>query len=145
VATFSEITNALADLLNDNESSLVNGLAKGDIAIEAAMPHPRFGDQLAFVYREGVHDINYGVGELDGYGDWNISLFVMFSGSEETAADQLSKLAWNLLGLLADNTQTDHWRSLVVVRTTVDALLGRGGSWYIGERFTLRIRWTMTL
>lgn len=117
---------------------------KSGIDVRAEVPHPVYADQVLFVHWDSASDINYGADELDGFGQWIVAVFVKFSGSEETAETELEKLCWSLLSLFAQNAQTDNWRSLVVVSIAKDYLAGAGGSWYIGARFNLRVRWTLT-
>lgn len=157
---FADITDRIAEILEAERSRLVDGLMDPQIVIERRFPETHFANQVLFVYRAEITDLEYGTisnpgggeaatGEIYGHADWIVSAHVRFTGAEETAADQLSRLVWNLLRVLAGYTADPlaaTYTSLFVVSSTPDyALTGTGGQgWYIGERLRLRIGWDMT-
>ena len=150
---FTDITARIVAILRDNLPTLVEGLLDPDILVEGAYPYPHFADQVMFVWRESLPDVSYGNmvgegasahGEIDGVANWTLGVYVKVPGNEEAAAEELAKLAWNILTVLRGWYRDDQWQSLMIAGTTATALPGEGGSWYVGENWTLRVRWEMS-
>lgn len=156
---FHDITDRIVAILEAEKSRLVTDLRDRSVVIEGYYPNEHFANQVIFVYREASGELDYGNitgagtgssahGEIEGTGAWVVSAHIRYTGNETVASDQLSKLAWNLLTVLAGYSKDseNHYLSLMVGNTTPDYLLGTvgGQGWYIGERFPLRVRWDLT-
>lgn len=157
---FHDITDRIVAILEAERTRLVSGLRDSTIAIESQYPVDHFANQVLFVWREASGELEYGNitgagtgssagGEIMGLGQWAVSAHVRYTGNESVAADQLSKLAWNIITVLAGYTKdaSNTYLSLMVGNTMPDYSLGTTGGtgWYIGERFPLRVRWDLTL
>lgn len=151
---FVDITNRIEAILTENKAALTSGCDDHNIEIENRFPEEHFANQVIFVWRDSLPEIEYGSitgeglsasGEIDGLGQWRVAVYIRFPGNEKTAAEQLSILAWNLLGLLAGfrrETTDPQWAALLVQNSRATTLAGTNG-WYVGEQFTLGIRWSM--
>ncbi len=157
---FVDITNRIAEILAAEKSRLVLGLNDRNLVIESQYPLDHFANQVLFIWREASGEIDYGQitnagagssasGEIDGRGTWIVSAHVRYTGAEALASDQLSRLAWNLITVLAGYTKdTDNnYLSLVMGNSMPDYTLGMtgGAGWYLGERFPLYVRWDLNL
>ncbi len=147
---FSDITERIVEILEDNAAALVTNLTDSSLTIENRFADEHFANQVIFVWRDSLPEIEYGAmqhgkGEIDGVGNWVVGVYVRFPGNEEEAAEALSVLAWNLLELLGKHLRDskNNYQALLIAGSTADMLAGQGGGWYLGERFTARVRWSM--
>lgn len=154
--SFTDITDRLANILEDRVATLTSGLDEQQIAIESAFPHEHYAPQVIFIHRANLPDISPGQlighgtdvgGEIDGVGTWEINIYVRFPGNEEAAAEELSKLTWNLIKTLAGYAaqgETD-WVSMLPTSSNPTTLGGVESGWYLGETMSIQVRWEMIL
>lgn len=151
---FVDITDRLAEILETRKADLVSSLRDANLVIEKRFPDEHVANQVVFIWRDSVGELEYGgmvgegtntTGEIDGLGTWNVAFYERFPGRESIAADQLSRLAWNFLTVMADyRTDADNtYVSAMVTASTADTLAATNAAWYLGERFNLRIRWSL--
>ena len=126
-----------------------------NLAIEASYSRPHFAPQVLFVYREGLREIEHGritgagtglaaAGEIEGRGDWILAAYLRFTGNEEVAAQELDKLAWNVLEVMAGYTAdtTNAYMSCLLTGSTSDyKQYGAEAPWYVGELFRYSVSW----
>jgi len=152
VATFEEITDAIATVLKNGEPDIIDGLLKGNVLVIAARPFPSPHDQPIFVYWDGVTDADYGNvsndgslthGEIDGWGDWIVEARTAYSSAQETAASEVVKLAWNIMYLMAQHAQTDTWQGLLFRSCAVVPVESEPNVWYLSAQMRFSVRYTM--
>lgn len=153
MATWEEITNAIAGILRIGHATLTGSLLKEELVVLASRPSPQYPDQVIFVYREAVTEALYGRvtqdayqhthGEIDGAGDWIIEARTLHTGAEETSASQLAKLAWAVLDLMAQHARATEWEGLLYTGGSVQEVEGQPGTWYLAEVMRFKVRWQM--
>ena len=155
---FSTITDRLLEILTDRKADLINGLLERTLALEAAYWRPHFSSQSLFIWREGLRNVEHGGisgaglgtaahGEIEGAATWIIAPYLRFTGAEETAAAELSKLAWNLLTVMAGYTRDvdNNFMACLLTGSTVNYRQGgTEGGWYVGEEFSYSVSWDLT-
>lgn len=156
--SFASITNRLVEILEAEQDTLTQGLESRDLVIIPAYAHEHFRQQAIFVWRDSVSGLEYGTlsnpgygadthGEIEGTGTWIVATYLRYPADEETAANQLNVLAWNLLSVLRGYTADpeNNWVAMVVESSDPDYQQPpTSQGWYVGERFHLRITWEMT-
>lgn len=156
--SFAAITDRIMAVLTDQKGDLIDGLLDRTLALEAAYWRPHFSPQAIFVWREGLRDVEHGnitgaglgssaSGEIEGRATWVIAPYLRFTGAEETAAEEMSKLAWNLLTIMAGYTADaeNNWMACLLEGSTLNYRQGGSeGGWYVGEEFRYSISWDLT-
>jgi hypothetical protein len=156
--SFSTITARLVSILETNRGSLVDGMLDRGLAIEASYAYAHFSPQVLFVYRDGSRDIDHGsitgpgtgasaAGEIEGRSDWVLAAYLRYTGNEEVAAQELDKLAWNVITVMAGYTAdaTNAYMACMFTGSTSDyRQYGTESPWYVGELFRYSVSWDLT-
>lgn len=156
---FHDITARIAAILEGRLVTLTTGLRDNNLIIKECLPWPCFANQAVFVWRAGISDLEYANltgqgtgasahGEIDGRSDWQITVAVKYPGAEETASDQLARIAWNLLTVLRGYTvdSESNYQGLLMTSSRHEALTTTpdGGVWALSETFTLNVVWEVS-
>jgi hypothetical protein len=156
---FTDITSRIAAILQGSHTTLTTGLRDRNLVIKECLPWPCFANQALFVWRGGISGLEYANltgqgtgatthGEIDGRSEWQVTVAVKYPGAEETASDQLARLAWNLLTVLRGYTvdSTNAYQGLLMTSSRHEALTNTpdGGVWALSETFTLDVVWEMS-
>lgn len=154
--SFRTITETLVDLLTEEVLALAEGTGcdTSQVHVEGAYPYEHFATIPIFVHMISQQNLGISitsgpgvtpaVGEIDGEGEWLVSMYVKVPGAEATAARWLEILGWNLLIVLRNHltSKADVWLSQLPTGATT-VTMGEGDTWHLGTQWSLRVKWTM--